>query len=176
MPVIFRFTKILFMIRSLTRRPWMWMLSLMLLLGSLLLTWQTRLTAARATDSDSELSLRFQQYQLRPLEALDLCVPVQRPLPDSLHAGSPFGMRHHPILNMYIQHEGVDFGAPVGTPVFATADGKVAWLTALADSSTYGISVAIDHGSSPWTGEHYETRYAHLLTTEVKPGASQNVA
>lgn len=46
------------------------------------------------------------------------------PLP-FLHVTSSFGMRHHPILGYSARHNGVDFGAPAGTPVRATADGMV---------------------------------------------------
>ena len=38
---------------------------------------------------------------------------------------SSFGMRFHPISRVYRQHQGVDYGAPLGTPVSAIADGTV---------------------------------------------------
>ncbi len=78
--------------------------------------------------------------------------------------GSGFGMRMHPILRILRMHKGQDFTAEIGTPVFATADGKIkeAYI-----SKTFGEVVIIDHGYG------YETLYAHLHDIKVKPG--QNV-
>ncbi len=61
--------------------------------------------------------------------------------------------RFHPILKTWRAHMGVDYGAPVGTPVRATAAGRV---TALGWYGSYGNRVVLKHGSS------YTTLYAHL--------------
>jgi murein DD-endopeptidase MepM/ murein hydrolase activator NlpD len=66
---------------------------------------------------------------------------------------SGFGMRKHPILGYSIMHRGVDFGAPVGTPIMAAGDGIV---EKRENSSTYGNYVRIRHGSG------YATAYGHL--------------
>jgi murein DD-endopeptidase MepM/ murein hydrolase activator NlpD len=55
----------------------------------------------------------------------------------------------------------VDITAPRGTPVYATADGVVAYKKA---PSGYGTTVIIDHGYS------YETLYAHLSKSLVRSG------
>jgi murein DD-endopeptidase MepM/ murein hydrolase activator NlpD len=58
-------------------------------------------------------------------------------------------------------HKGIDLAAPVGTPVYATADGTVEradWF------SSYGLYVAIEHGSD------LETRYAHMSRLAVAAG------
>ncbi|MGD9665189.1 MAG: M23 family metallopeptidase, partial [Novosphingobium sp.] len=58
-------------------------------------------------------------------------------------------------------HKGIDLAAPTGTPVYATADGKVEmaqWF------SSYGKFVKIEHGAD------LETRYAHLSGYTVSPG------
>jgi hypothetical protein len=51
-------------------------------------------------------------------------------------------------------HNGIDFGAPAGTPVLASAEGEV--ITAEFDEGGYGNHVILDHGNG------YQTVYAHL--------------
>ena len=73
--------------------------------------------------------------------------------------------RFHPFLQTWRAHKGVDFAAPTGTPVRATADGKVS----LAGRQTgYGNVVAIQHSGT------YSTLYAHLsrFAAGLKPGAA----
>lgn len=67
---------------------------------------------------------------------------------------SLFGMRKHPVLDGVVrQHKGVDFGCPEGTPVFASADGVIAFA---GPHGGHGNYVKIRHG------ETLETAYAHL--------------
>jgi len=66
---------------------------------------------------------------------------------------SHFGLRNHPILHKMRQHKGVDYSAPQGTPVQATADGKVIFVGARGG---YGRVVELQHGP------RYTTLYAHL--------------
>jgi murein DD-endopeptidase MepM/ murein hydrolase activator NlpD len=75
--------------------------------------------------------------------------------------GAGFGMRMHPILNIYRMHEGIDFFASTGTAVFATADGVV---TDARESETFGKVVEIDHGYG------LTTLYAHLNGFKVRKG------
>ncbi|HEV2365165.1 MAG TPA: M23 family metallopeptidase [Caulobacteraceae bacterium] len=66
---------------------------------------------------------------------------------------SPFGLRLHPILGYTRMHQGVDFGAPAGSPVLAAADGVVEqerW------NGGYGRWLEIRHT------DRLETGYAHL--------------
>jgi murein DD-endopeptidase MepM/ murein hydrolase activator NlpD len=72
-----------------------------------------------------------------------------------------FGKRLHPIFNVVQDHKGLDFSAAFGTPVYATADGRVSMAYF---SSSYGNVVYVDHGFN------YETRYAHLQRFKVQPG------
>lgn len=74
-----------------------------------------------------------------------------------------FGPRWHPILKKMHAHEGLDFTAPTGTPVYATGDGII---TASYHSSSYGNVIFINHGYG------YQTRYAHLVKYIVKRGES----
>ncbi len=74
---------------------------------------------------------------------------------------SGFGMRFHPILNYSRMHQGIDFAAATGTPVIASATGRVAqagW------GGGYGNLIVIDHGKG------MRTRYAHLHRMNVKAG------
>jgi len=66
---------------------------------------------------------------------------------------SGFGMRQHPILGYSKMHEGIDFGAPTGTPVFAAGDGVIEKREIFGG---YGNYVRIRHSSG------YATAYAHL--------------
>lgn len=68
---------------------------------------------------------------------------------------SRVGSRRHPILNTIRNHNGVDFAAARGTPVYATAEGTV---TFRGVSGGYGNLVEIRHGNG------FTTRYAHLHT------------
>jgi murein DD-endopeptidase MepM/ murein hydrolase activator NlpD len=71
-----------------------------------------------------------------------------------------FGMRMHPLLGYVRPHNGLDFTAPSGAPVYATGDGVVLYT----GYSTYGNVIYIDHGFG------FETRYAHLTNYIVAPG------
>jgi murein DD-endopeptidase MepM/ murein hydrolase activator NlpD len=61
--------------------------------------------------------------------------------------------RLHPILNTIRAHKGVDYSAPIGTPVKTTGDGKIIFRGV---KNGYGNVVEISHG------ENYSTLYAHL--------------
>lgn len=66
---------------------------------------------------------------------------------------SRVGSRRHPILNTIRNHNGVDFAAPTGTPVYATADGTVSFRGV---SGGYGNMVELRHANG------FTSRYAHL--------------
>ncbi|MDC0344781.1 M23 family metallopeptidase [Alphaproteobacteria bacterium] len=72
---------------------------------------------------------------------------------DGARLSSRFGMRHHPVLGYTKMHKGIDFAAPVGTPIMAAGDGKI--LRA-GRFNSYGHYVRIQHNST------YDTAYAHL--------------
>jgi len=72
---------------------------------------------------------------------------------------SGFGNRKDPFNTRLAFHSGVDFAAPVGTPVRASAGGKVVFSGTLG---SYGKVVEIDHGAG------LVTRYAHLSKIVVK--------
>ncbi len=79
---------------------------------------------------------------------------------DLTHLHTIFGMRLHPILGYVRPHNGLDFTAPHGSPVYATGDAVVMYT----GFSTYGNVIYLDHGFG------FETRYAHLTRYIVEPG------
>lgn len=88
-----------------------------------------------------------------------LGMPVDGPIT------SPYGMRLHPILNVWKLHDGTDFGVGCGTPVRAAEDGTV---TATYADAAYGNRVLIDHGEVE--GRALSTAYNHLTDWTVTPG------
>ncbi len=78
---------------------------------------------------------------------------------------SGYGYRIHPIYKTRKMHWGMDFSAPLGTPVYATGDGKVEKVQ--WSRRGYGNQVKINHGYG------YKTLYAHLQKFTVKK--NQNV-
>ncbi|MCG6955458.1 MAG: M23 family metallopeptidase [Gemmatimonadetes bacterium] len=69
--------------------------------------------------------------------------------------------RMHPIHDRPLPHEGIDIAAPMGTPIFAAAKGRVVragWVVG------YGLTVEIDHGFG------YTTLYGHASKLLVKQG------
>ena len=65
---------------------------------------------------------------------------------------STFGSRRHPIHGSWRNHNGVDYAAPTGTPIHATADGVVEYIGA---QRGYGNTIILKHHSN------YSTLYAH---------------
>ena len=86
-------------------------------------------------------------------------IPSISPVDGYLSRG--FGVRSDPFTGSDLPHLGIDLAADKGTPVFATANGKVlsaGWHSAL------GNLIVIDHGFG------YETHYGHLATMRVRAG------
>nr|WP_210334909.1 M23 family metallopeptidase [Mesorhizobium mediterraneum] len=79
---------------------------------------------------------------------------------------STFGPRKHPILGTVRIHKGVDWAAPLGTPIAAAFDGEVVFQ---GDGGGYGNLVKILHGNGR------ETRYAHMQKFAVKGGVGAKV-
>ena len=89
-----------------------------------------------------------------------ISIPSRTPL-EGLTMTSNFGMRVHPVLGGARAHKGVDLAAPVGTPIYATADGivgKAAWF------GGYGLYVQLEHGND------LQTRYGHMSRLNVAEG------
>ena len=89
-------------------------------------------------------------------EQLFSAIPAIQPVANKelIRLSSGFGMRFHPIYKVKKMHPGIDFSAPIGTPIYATADGVVDKVS--VSFSGYGKVIEIDHGFG------YRTRYAHM--------------
>jgi murein DD-endopeptidase MepM/ murein hydrolase activator NlpD len=75
---------------------------------------------------------------------------------------SGFGFRIHPIYGIAKMHNGLDFTAPQGTPIYATGDGQV---TTAGVGAGAGNHVIINHGYG------YETVYMHMVRIKTTVGA-----
>lgn len=117
-------------------------------------------TAASAETSDVRAlfaSWRQDERQRRGVMA----IPSLRPV-EGYRLTSSFGTRNDPFRRGRRMHNGLDMAGPIGTPIYATADGIVGraqWL------GGYGKYVEINHG-----GE-IQTRYGHMSRILVEPGA-----
>jgi murein DD-endopeptidase MepM/ murein hydrolase activator NlpD len=94
----------------------------------------------------------------RPLAGGFLRTPL-----DGARLTSGFGLRRHPVLGYSRRHEGLDFAAPSGTPIFAAADGVV---ESARYERGYGRIVRLRHPNG------VETVYAHMsrFTRGLKAG------
>ncbi|MDR1680830.1 MAG: M23 family metallopeptidase [Prevotellaceae bacterium] len=99
-------------------------------------------------------------------EQMSYCVPAIQPVPtNQMRITDVFRFRAvHPVAGTPQNHNGIDIGIPVGTPIFATGDGVV--QTAKYSFFGYGNYIIINHGFG------YSTTYAHLskiMVTEGQP-------
>lgn len=81
---------------------------------------------------------------------------------DLERVASGFGVRIDPVYKTPRFHKGLDFTAPQGTPIYATADGVV--TEAGFSTGGYGNNVIINHGYG------YETLYGHMYRVKVRAG------
>ncbi|MBN2189536.1 MAG: M23 family metallopeptidase [Chitinispirillaceae bacterium] len=88
-------------------------------------------------------------------------IPVCRPVSAGAVLSRRFGMNLDPFTGVRKQHNGVDFAAPSGTPVIATASGHV---SSIENSEIWGKKVVINHGAG------LSTVYAHLGTVSAGRG------
>lgn len=97
-------------------------------------------------------------------EALLAATPAIQPVSnkDLSRLASGFGYRIDPVYKTTKFHAGLDFAAPQGSPVYATADGVV--QLAGNTGNGYGNHVVINHGFS------YETLYGHMVRVKVRAG------
>lgn len=90
----------------------------------------------------------------------EVSIPSRNPLA-GMRLTSDYGMRVHPVTGGLRSHKGLDLAAPVGTPIYATANGTVSrasWF------SSYGLYISLEHGGD------LQTRYAHLSKLNVAEG------
>ena len=101
---------------------------------------------------------------IKDKEQLLACTPAIQPVSNSdlKRVASGFGYRIDPVYKTVKYHNGLDFSAPQGTPIYATANGVVRVAANLGTG--YGNHVIINHGYG------YETLYGHMFRVKVKPG------
>ena len=90
-----------------------------------------------------------------------IAVPSDKPVKTAAFT-SGYGVRSDPFKGRAAMHAGIDLAGPVGTPIYATADGLVS--EASFNSGGYGNLIKIDHGRG------IETRYGHLSAFSVRAG------
>lgn len=117
--------------------------------------------AAARSNPDQTFRALFQSWkQLDSLQRGMVAVPSMRPV-DSLTFTSNFGVRSDPFRGGAAMHAGVDIPGPIGTPIYATADGVVGRAERVGG---YGNLVEIEHGRG------LQTRYGHLSAILVSAG------
>ena len=80
---------------------------------------------------------------------------------DGARLSSGFGMRKHPIRGYMKKHQGVDFAAPKGTPIYAAGDGVIEMKQRYKG---YGKYIRIRHANG------YKTAYGHMSKFNKTPG------
>ncbi|WP_294119974.1 M23 family metallopeptidase [Sphingomonas sp.] len=90
-----------------------------------------------------------------------IAVPSEKPV-RTAEFTSGYGTRTDPFRGGAARHQGIDLAAPIGTAIYATADGTVS--EAGWNNGGYGNLIKVDHGRG------IETRYGHLSAILVSPG------
>ncbi|MEY3208833.1 MAG: hypothetical protein RL064_864 [Bacteroidota bacterium] len=99
-------------------------------------------------------------------EKLLRAIPAIQPVSNKnlKRVASGFGYRIDPLYKDYRLHAGLDFSAPMGTPIYATSDGVI--QVAGFNTDGYGNKVVINHGYG------YQTLYGHMVRVKAKVGQS----
>ncbi|MEO6001180.1 MAG: M23 family metallopeptidase [Chitinophagaceae bacterium] len=104
------------------------------------------------------------QGYIKNKEVLLASTPAIQPVSnkDLNRIASGFGTRIDPVYKTVKMHAGLDFAAPQGTPIYATANGII--TTAGNSGDGFGNHVIIEHGYG------YETLYGHMYKVKVRNG------
>jgi len=106
---------------------------------------------------DELLTLAKNQHLM--LASIPAIAPIST---NESYLSSGFGLRYHPIYKIRKMHTGLDFGARIGTAIYATGGGTVSKVS--SSYYGYGKQIEIDHGFG------FKTKYAHLSEFNVKVG------
>jgi murein DD-endopeptidase MepM/ murein hydrolase activator NlpD len=115
--------------------------------------------ATRTADPNFK-ALFMSWKKLEQLEQGTIAIPSTMPVQGANYT-SGFGVRSDPFRGRAAMHAGIDLAGPIGTPIYATADGVVdrtEWVNG------YGNLVELDHGHG------IQTRYGHLSKSMVVAG------
>jgi murein DD-endopeptidase MepM/ murein hydrolase activator NlpD len=113
--------------------------------------------------ADPNFKALFQSWtRLDRLEQGTVAIPSAEPIHSPTNFTSGYGVRSDPFKGRAAMHAGIDLAGPIGTPIYATADGIVGrseW-----NAGGYGNLVELDHGHG------IQTRYGHLSKSLVTAG------
>ncbi|MFM5915573.1 MAG: peptidoglycan DD-metalloendopeptidase family protein [Chakrabartia godavariana] len=119
--------------------------------------------APTAEKTDAQFRALFNSWKrLDQLDQAMVAIPSAKPVSFAIALTSGFGVRSDPFRGGAAMHAGVDIPGPIGTPIYATADGVVGrtgWV------GGYGNLVEIDHGKG------IQTRYGHLSSIVATAGS-----
>jgi len=117
-------------------------------------------TAVKGAPDPQFRALFLSWKRLDQLQQGIVAIPSLKPV-DSIDFTSGFGVRSDPFRGGSAMHAGVDIRGPLGTPIYATADGIV---DRAGVASGYGNLIELNHGRG------IQTRYGHLSAILVQPG------
>jgi murein DD-endopeptidase MepM/ murein hydrolase activator NlpD len=126
-------------------------------LNSTLNSISSRISFQEKSYSDIEGMIRNKEKLLASTPAIQ---PVNNK--DLNRVASGFGNRIDPVYKTMKFHAGLDFSCPQGTPIYATADGRVTTSGNLGNG--FGNHVVINHGYG------YETLYGHMVRVKARNG------
>ncbi|HMK19911.1 MAG TPA: peptidoglycan DD-metalloendopeptidase family protein [Chitinophagaceae bacterium] len=111
-----------------------------------------------------QASYKDLQGMAKDKEKLLAATPAIQPVSNSdlKRIASGFGYRIDPVYKTVKLHPGLDFAAPAGTPIYATADGTVEFAGNRGDG--YGNNVIINHGYG------YKTLFGHMFKIKARGG------
>jgi murein DD-endopeptidase MepM/ murein hydrolase activator NlpD len=115
-----------------------------------------------------QASYKDLQGMVKDKEKLLAATPAIQPVSntDLKRIASGFGYRIDPVYKTVKLHPGLDFAAPAGTPIYATANGTVEFAGNRGDG--YGNNVIINHGYG------YKTLFGHMFRIKARIGQRVN--
>ncbi len=118
--------------------------------------------SARAAFDPKFKALFLSWKRLDPVQPGMIAIPSAQPVPAAqARFTSAFGTRDDPFKASRAMHSGIDLAGPIGTPIYATADGFVGRAGVVGG---YGNLIELEHGKS------IQTRYGHLSAILVRSG------
>lgn len=90
-----------------------------------------------------------------------------------IRISSHYGHRKHPILGFTKMHQGVDFAAPVGTPIYAAGDGIVVQM---GHKGGYGNYIKIKHNGTISTAYGHVSKFAKNIKNGSRVKQNQVIA
>jgi murein DD-endopeptidase MepM/ murein hydrolase activator NlpD len=121
----------------------------------------SRINAQKASYKDLGVMVKDKEKLLAATPAIQ---PVSNA--DLKRIASGFGYRIDPVYKTVKLHPGLDFAAPAGTPIYATANGTVEFAGNRGDG--YGNNVIINHGYG------YKTLFGHMFKIKARSGQRVN--